>query len=144
MAENTTTYTAIIDTQVKGADEIEQLGEKADGAAAGFTKLQLQIRQTQKDLQAAAASGDKVKFNKLKAQLDDLEEGLENFAGCAVVISHDRWFLDRICTHILAFEGESEVYYFEGGFSDYEENKKKRLGGDLTPKRIKYRKLIRD
>ena len=72
-----------------------------------------------------------------------LEEGLENFAGCAVVISHDRWFLDRICTHILAFEGDSEVYYFEGGFSDYEENKKKRLGGDLTPKRLKYRKLIR-
>ncbi len=72
-----------------------------------------------------------------------LEEGLENFAGCAVVISHDRWFLDRICTHILAFEGDSEVYYFEGGFSEYEENKKKRLGGDLTPKRIKYRKLIR-
>ncbi|WP_396171402.1 energy-dependent translational throttle protein EttA [Flavobacterium sp.] len=73
-----------------------------------------------------------------------LEEGLENFAGCAVVISHDRWFLDRICTHILAFEGDSEVYYFEGGFSEYEENKKKRLGGDLTPKRIKYRKLIRN
>jgi len=72
-----------------------------------------------------------------------LEEGLENFAGCAVVISHDRWFLDRICTHILAFEGNSEVYYFEGGFSDYEENKKKRLGGDLTPKRLKYRKLVR-
>jgi sulfate-transporting ATPase len=72
-----------------------------------------------------------------------LEEGLENFAGCAVVISHDRWFLDRICTHILAFEGDSEVYYFEGGFSEYEENKKKRLGGDLTPKRLKYRKLIR-
>lgn len=73
-----------------------------------------------------------------------LEEGLENFAGCAVVISHDRWFLDRICTHILAFEGNSEVYYFEGGFSEYEENKKKRLGVDLTPKRIKYRKLIRN
>ena len=73
-----------------------------------------------------------------------LEEGLENFAGCAVVISHDRWFLDRICTHILAFEGNSEVYYFEGGFSEYEENKKKRLGGDLTPKRLKYRKLIRN
>ncbi len=72
-----------------------------------------------------------------------LEEGLENFAGCAVVISHDRWFLDRICTHILAFEGNSEVYFFEGSFSEYEENKKKRLGGDLTPKRIKYRKLIR-
>lgn len=73
-----------------------------------------------------------------------LEEGLENFAGCAVVISHDRWFLDRICTHILAFEGDSEVYFFEGSFSEYEENKRKRLGGDLTPKRIKYRKLIRN
>ncbi|MCL7762924.1 energy-dependent translational throttle protein EttA [Polaribacter sp. Z014] len=72
-----------------------------------------------------------------------LEEGLENFAGCGVVISHDRWFLDRVCTHILAFEGNSEVYFFEGGFSEYEENKKKRLGGDLMPKRIKYRKLIR-
>lgn len=72
-----------------------------------------------------------------------LEEGLENFAGCAVVISHDRWFLDRICTHILAFEGDSQVYFFEGGFSDYEENKKKRLG-DVNPTRIKYRKLIRD
>jgi len=72
-----------------------------------------------------------------------LEEGLENFAGCVVVISHDRWFLDRICTHILAFEGESQVYFFEGSFSDYEENKKKRLGGDLIPKRIKYKKLIR-
>lgn len=72
-----------------------------------------------------------------------LEEGLESFAGCAVVISHDRWFLDRICTHILAFEGDSQVYFFEGSFSDYEENKKKRLGGDLIPKRIKYKKLIR-
>jgi ATP-binding cassette ChvD family protein len=72
-----------------------------------------------------------------------LEEGLENFAGCAVVISHDRWFLDRICTHILAFEGDSQVYFFEGSFSDYEENKKARLGGDLMPKRIKYKKLTR-
>jgi ATP-binding cassette ChvD family protein len=72
-----------------------------------------------------------------------LEEGLDNFAGCAVVISHDRWFLDRICTHILAFEGDSQVYYFEGSFSEYEENKKNRLGGDLIPKRIKYKKLIR-
>ena len=71
-----------------------------------------------------------------------LEEGLENFAGCAVVISHDRWFLDRIFTHILAFEGDSQVYFFEGGFSDYEENRKKRLG-DVGPKRIKYKKLIR-
>jgi len=73
-----------------------------------------------------------------------LEEGLENFAGCAVVISHDRWFLDRICTHILAFEGDSQVYFFEGSYSDYEDNKKKRLGGDVIPKRIQYKKLTRD
>ena len=71
-----------------------------------------------------------------------LEEGIENFAGCAVVISHDRWFLDRICTHILAFEGDSQVYWFEGSYSEYEENKKKRLG-DVTPRRIKYRKLVK-
>ena len=69
-----------------------------------------------------------------------LEEGLENFAGCAVVISHDRWFLDRICTHILAFEGDSQVYFFEGGYTEYEENRKKRLGDD-TPHRIRYKKL---
>ncbi len=69
-----------------------------------------------------------------------LEEALENFGGCAVIISHDRWFLDRICTHILAFEGDSQVYWFEGNFSDYEENKKKRLG-DVTPKRIRYKNL---
>ena len=75
--------------------------------------------------------------------LRSLEEGLENFAGCAVINSHDRWFLDRVCTHILAFEGDSQVYYFEGGFSDYEENRKKRLG-DVTPTRIKYKKLIRN
>ncbi|WP_306643118.1 energy-dependent translational throttle protein EttA [Sanyastnella coralliicola] len=71
-----------------------------------------------------------------------LEEGIENFAGCAVVISHDRWFLDRICTHILAFEGDSQVYVFEGGYSDYEENRKKRLG-DQGPTRIKYKKLVK-
>jgi ATPase subunit of ABC transporter with duplicated ATPase domains len=69
-----------------------------------------------------------------------LEEALENFGGCAVVISHDRWFLDRICTHILAFEGDSQVVWFEGNFSDYEENKKKRLG-DVTPRRIRYKNL---
>jgi energy-dependent translational throttle protein EttA len=72
-----------------------------------------------------------------------LEEALDNFAGCAVIISHDRWFLDRVCTHILAFEGDSQVYFFEGGYSDYEENKKKRLG-DSGPKRIRYKKLIAD
>ncbi len=69
-----------------------------------------------------------------------LEEGLENFAGCAVIISHDRWFLDRVCTHILAFEGDSSVYWFEGGYSEYEENRKKRLG-NVEPKRLRYKKL---
>jgi ATPase subunit of ABC transporter with duplicated ATPase domains len=69
-----------------------------------------------------------------------LEEGLESFAGCAVVISHDRWFLDRIATHILAFEGDSQVTYFEGNYSEYEEARKKRLG-DAAPKRIRYKKL---
>jgi energy-dependent translational throttle protein EttA len=72
-----------------------------------------------------------------------LEEGLENFAGCAVVISHDRWFLDRVATHILAFEGDSQVKYFEGSFSEYEENKKKRLG-DITPHKIRYKKLVKE
>ncbi len=72
-----------------------------------------------------------------------LEEGLENFAGCAVVISHDRWFLDRICTHILAYEGDSKVYWFEGSYSEYEANKRLRLGEDATePKRIRYKKLV--
>ncbi|MFT6246643.1 MAG: ATP-binding cassette ChvD family protein [Salibacteraceae bacterium] len=71
-----------------------------------------------------------------------LEEGIQNFAGCAVVISHDRWFLDRICTHILAFEGNSEIYWFEGSYTEYEENRKKRLG-DNAPKRIRYKKLVK-
>ena len=71
-----------------------------------------------------------------------LEEGLENFAGCAVVISHDRWFLDRICTHILAYEGEGKVFWFEGSYSEYEQNKKMRLGEEACePKRVKYRGL---
>jgi ATPase subunit of ABC transporter with duplicated ATPase domains len=70
-----------------------------------------------------------------------LEEGLENFAGCAVIISHDRWFLDRVCTHILAFEGDSSVYWFEGGYTEYEENRKKRLG-NVEPKRPRYKKLV--
>ena len=79
-----------------------------------------------------------IDINTLRA----LEEGLENFAGCAVIISHDRWFLDRVCTHILAFEGDSQVYYFEGNYTDYEENKKKRLGY-IEPKRIRYKKLVK-
>ena len=69
-----------------------------------------------------------------------LEEALDNFAGCSVIISHDRWFLDRVCTHILAFEGDGQIYFFEGGFSDYEENRKQRLGEQ--PKRFKYKKLV--
>jgi ATPase subunit of ABC transporter with duplicated ATPase domains len=72
-----------------------------------------------------------------------LEEALENFAGCSVIISHDRWFLDRVCTHILAFEGDSQVYFFEGTYSEYEENRKKRLG-DEGPKRIKFKKLVKN
>ncbi|MEQ8415259.1 MAG: energy-dependent translational throttle protein EttA [Imperialibacter sp.] len=72
-----------------------------------------------------------------------LEDALEDFAGCAVIISHDRWFLDRICTHILAFEGDSQVYWFEGNYTDYEENRKARLGGDIIPTRIKYRKMTK-
>jgi ATPase subunit of ABC transporter with duplicated ATPase domains len=71
-----------------------------------------------------------------------LEEGLNNFAGCALIISHDRWFLDRVCTHILAFESNSQVHYFEGSYSEYEENRKKRLGEE-GPKRIKYKKLVK-
>jgi ATPase subunit of ABC transporter with duplicated ATPase domains len=79
-----------------------------------------------------------IDINTLRA----LEEGIQDFAGCAVVVSHDRWFLDRICTHILAFEGDSQVYWFEGSYSEYEENRKKRMG-DAGPKRIKYRKLVK-
>jgi ATP-binding cassette ChvD family protein len=79
-----------------------------------------------------------IDINTLRA----LEEGLENFAGCAVIISHDRWFLDRVCTHILAFEGDSQVYFFEGNYTDYEENKKKRVGY-VEPKRIRYKKLVK-
>ena len=78
-----------------------------------------------------------IDINTLRA----LEEALDNFAGSAVIISHDRWFLDRVCTHILAFEGNSEVYFFEGNFSEYEENRKKRMG-DTTPKRMRYKKLM--
>lgn len=80
-----------------------------------------------------------IDINTLRA----LEEALDNFPGCAVIISHDRWFLDRVCTHILAFEGDSQVYYFEGGYSDYEENKKKRLG-DITPHRVRYKSLVKN
>ncbi len=113
-------------------------GKKAgvlSGGERNRLHLALTLKQEANVLLLDEPTND-IDVNTLRA----LEEGLENFAGCAVVISHDRWFLDRIATHILAFEGDSQVYYFEGSYSEYEENKKKRLG-DVGPKRIKYRKL---
>lgn len=113
--------------------------EKKIGVLSGGERNRVHLAMTLKEggnLLLLDEPTNDLDVNTLRA----LEEALENFGGCAVIISHDRWFLDRICTHILAFEGDSEVYWFEGNFSDYEENKKKRLG-DLTPKRIKYKKL---
>ena len=118
-----------------GADQ-----EKKCGVLSGGERNRLHLALTLKEeanvLLLDEPTND-IDVNTLRA----LEEGLEDFAGCAVVISHDRWFLDRIATHILAFEGNSNVYYFEGSYSEYEENKKRRLG-DAGPQRIKYRKLI--
>jgi energy-dependent translational throttle protein EttA len=119
-----------------GADQ----GKKA-GVLSGGERNRLHLAMTLKSeanvLLLDEPTND-IDVNTLRA----LEEALENFAGCAVIISHDRWFLDRICTHILAFEGDSQVYFFEGGYSEYEENKKKRLG-DTGPHRIKYKTLVR-
>jgi len=117
-----------------GADQQKKCGVLS-GGERNRLHLAMTLRSEANVLLLDEPTND-IDVNTLRA----LEEGLENFAGCAVVISHDRWFLDRIATHILAFEGDSEVYYFEGGFTDYEENKKKRLGDD-APKRIRYRKL---
>ena len=120
-----------------GADQ-----EKKCGILSGGERSRLHLALTLKEeanvLLLDEPTND-IDVNTLRA----LEEGLENFAGCAVIISHDRWFLDRVATHILAFEGDSQVYFFEGGYTEYEENKKKRLG-DTGPKRIKYKKLIAD
>ncbi len=120
-----------------GADQ-----EKKCGVLSGGERNRLHLALTLKSeanvLLLDEPTND-IDVNTLRA----LEEGLENFAGCAVVISHDRWFLDRICTHILAFEGDSKVFWFEGDYSDYEANKRLRLGEDaLTPKRIRYKKLV--
>lgn len=120
-----------------GADQ-----EKKCGVLSGGERNRLHLALTLKSeanvLLLDEPTND-IDVNTLRA----LEEGLENFAGCAVVISHDRWFLDRICTHILAFEGDSKVFWFEGDYSDYEANKKMRLGEDaLTPKRIRYKKFV--
>ena len=116
--------------------------EKLCGVLSGGERNRLHLAMTLKaeaNVLLLDEPTNDIDVNTLRA----LEEGLENFAGCAVVISHDRWFLDRICTHILAFEGNSEVFYFEGSYSEYEENKRKRLG-DVEPKRVRYRKLIQD
>jgi len=117
-----------------GSDQNKKVGVLS-GGERNRLHLALTLRQEANVLLLDEPTND-LDVNTLRA----LEEGLEGFGGCAVIISHDRWFLDRVCTHILAFEGDSSVYYFEGGYSDYEENKKKRLG-DVTPTRIKYKKL---
>ena len=120
-----------------GSDQNKKVGVLS-GGERNRLHLAMTLRQEANVLLLDEPTND-LDINTLRA----LEEGLDNFAGCAVIISHDRWFLDRVCTHILAFEGESNVVYFEGSFSDYEESRKKRLG-DISPKRIKYRKLKRD
>ena len=120
-----------------GSDQNKKIGVLS-GGERNRLHLALTLRQEANVLLLDEPTND-LDVNTLRS----LEEGLNNFAGCAVIISHDRWFLDRVCTHILAFEGDSNVVYFEGGYSDYEENRKKRLG-DISPKRIKYRKLKRD
>jgi ATP-binding cassette ChvD family protein len=120
-----------------GSDQNKKVGVLS-GGERNRLHLAMTLRQEANVLLLDEPTND-LDVNTLRA----LEEGLDNFAGCAVIISHDRWFLDRVCTHILAFEGDSNVVYFEGSYSDYEENRKKRLG-DVSPKRIKYRKLKRD
>lgn len=117
-----------------GADQEKKTGVLS-GGERNRLHLALTLRQEANVLLLDEPTND-IDVNTLRA----LEEGLENFAGCAVIVSHDRWFLDRVATHILAFEGDSQVYYFEGNYSEYEENRKKRLGSD-TPHRIKYKKL---
>jgi ATPase subunit of ABC transporter with duplicated ATPase domains len=117
-----------------GADQ-----EKLCGVLSGGERNRLHLALTLKagaNVLLLDEPTNDIDINTLRA----LEEGLEGFAGCAVVISHDRWFLDRICTHILAFEGNSEVFFFEGSYSEYEENKKMRMG-NVEPKRVRYRKL---
>lgn len=118
-----------------GGDQ-EKLSSILSGGERNRLHLAMALKEEGNVLLLDEPTND-IDVNTLRA----LEEGLENFAGCAVVISHDRWFLDRICTHILAFEGNSEVFYFEGGYSDYEENKKMRMG-NVEPKRVRYRKLM--
>ena len=117
-----------------GADQQKKISVLS-GGERNRVHLAITLKKSSNVLLLDEPTND-IDVNTLRA----LEEGLENFGGCAVIISHDRWFLDRVCTHILAFEGNSEVYYFEGNYSEYEENRKKRTG-DITPHRIRYKKL---
>ncbi|NTW23066.1 MAG: ATP-binding cassette domain-containing protein, partial [Lentimicrobium sp.] len=119
-----------------GADQGKKAGVLS-GGERNRMHLALTLRSEANVLLLDEPTND-IDVNTLRA----LEEGLENFAGCAVIISHDRWFLDRVATHILAFEGDSQVAFFEGGYSDYEESRKKRAG-DLTPHRLRYKKLTK-
>ena len=118
-----------------GADQEKKIG-MLSGGERNRLHLAMALKEEGNVLLLDEPTND-IDVNTLRA----LEVGLENFAGCAVIISHDRWFLDRICTHILAFEGDSKVFYYEGSYSDYEENKRARLG-DTQPHRIRYKKLI--
>ena len=118
-----------------GSDQEKKCGVLS-GGERNRLHLALALKQDANVLLLDEPTND-IDVNTLRA----LEEGLEDFAGCAVIVSHDRWFLDRVATHILAFEGDSKVVYFEGSYSEYEENKRKRLG-DVTPKRIRYKKLV--
>ena len=120
-----------------GADQ-EKLCGMLSGGERNRLHLAMALKEEGNVLLLDEPTND-IDVNTLRA----LEEGLDDFAGCAVVISHDRWFLDRICTHILAFEGNSEVFFFEGSYSEYEENKMKRLDNE-EPKRVRYRKLMED
>jgi ATPase subunit of ABC transporter with duplicated ATPase domains len=120
-----------------GPDQNKKVGVLSGGER---NRLHLALTlQTEANVLLLDEPTNDIDVNTLRA----LEEGILDFAGCAVIISHDRWFLDRICTHILAFEGDSQVYYFEGSYSEYEENKKKRLG-DEGPKRIRFKKLTKN
>lgn len=119
-----------------GNDQNKKVGILS-GGERNRLHLAMTVKQSSNVLLLDEPTND-LDVNTLRA----LEEAIQDYSGCAVIISHDRWFLDRICTHILAFEGDSKVYWFEGGFSDYEENYKKRVG-DIVPKRLKYRKLVR-
>ncbi len=146
---------------ITGGNELMEIGGKQTNSRAYVSKFNFSGTDQQKKVKelsggmrnrahlaiALKQGGNLLLLDEPTNDLDintlrSLEEGLENFAGCAVIISHDRWFLDRVCTHILAFEGDSQVFWFEGSFSEYEENKKKRLGDD-QPHRIKYKKLVR-